>query len=306
MTMKTRSGFTLIELLLVIALLAIVSTLAVTRIGNLRENAARKISVANMQAAGRAIDAFTGAAAQPLDLLDSLVYEDSADPAPGFGDFASADALYAGPADAGSPLPDAVAAKNSGLSPALREVLCGYSLSKGDAGALHAFGLRRVRQFSEKTEVDRTRAGDDGSFPVYGDGLDPESAACIVRNVTNGMVVAAVTGITDAGRLIYRECGADLPADGIGGAYDPSKARAEIAAAGGPLLAFGFGDGATIVGRAGGVESAPFSEAADRRHYRRYVVLIRLRAANGATTAEFAGILDPEGRTISRARAFID
>lgn len=301
-----KSGFTLIELLLVIALLAIVSTLAVTRIGNLRASAARKVSVANMQAAGRAIDAFTGAAAQPLDRLDSLVYEDSTSTAAGFGDFGAKDALYAGPTDVGSPLPEAVAAKNSGLAPALRETLCGYSLSKSEAAALHAFGLRHVRQFAKNAEVDKNRAGDDGSFPVYGDGLDPEGAACIVRNVTNDMVVAAVTGITDPGRQIYRECGAELPADESDGSYDAAKARAEIAAAGGPLLAFGLGDGATIIGKAGGIESAPFSEVPDRRYYRDYVVLVRLRTAGGETTAEFAGILDPEGRTISRARAFIE
>ena len=50
-----KKGFTLIELLLVIALIAIVSTLAVTKLGGVREGSARKVSLANQQAVGRGV-----------------------------------------------------------------------------------------------------------------------------------------------------------------------------------------------------------------------------------------------------------
>ena len=58
MSIRKRDGFTLIELIVVIAILSIISTLAVSRIGALREKAARKVSVANQQAIGRAVETF--------------------------------------------------------------------------------------------------------------------------------------------------------------------------------------------------------------------------------------------------------
>ena len=69
-----KKGFTLIELIMVIAILAIISTLAVNRYGNLREKSARTVSLANQSAIGRAVDAFL--AANPdgkIDYLDSLL-----------------------------------------------------------------------------------------------------------------------------------------------------------------------------------------------------------------------------------------
>ena len=53
-----KKAFTLIELLMVIALIAIVSTLDVTKVGGLRESSARKVSLANQKAIERAMDAF--------------------------------------------------------------------------------------------------------------------------------------------------------------------------------------------------------------------------------------------------------
>ena len=71
--MKARKGFTLIELVMVIALIAIVSTLAVGRIGDMRRTAARKVSIANQQAVARAVETFISLHDGRLDRLDWLM-----------------------------------------------------------------------------------------------------------------------------------------------------------------------------------------------------------------------------------------
>ncbi|MBQ4200140.1 MAG: type II secretion system protein, partial [Kiritimatiellae bacterium] len=53
-----KKAFTLIELLMVVALIAIVSTLAVSKLGGVREGAARKVSLANQKAVERAVEAY--------------------------------------------------------------------------------------------------------------------------------------------------------------------------------------------------------------------------------------------------------
>ena len=105
-----KKGFTLIELLLVIALIAIVSTLAVTKLGGIKESSARKVSLSNQQAVGRGVDAFLALGSGRLNRLDSLMYAGNGG-APIFGtglgfDFDTvstaegASGLYMGPSDA--------------------------------------------------------------------------------------------------------------------------------------------------------------------------------------------------------------
>ena len=53
-----KRAFTLIELLMVIAIIAIISTLAVSKVGGVREAAARKVSLANQKAVERGVEAF--------------------------------------------------------------------------------------------------------------------------------------------------------------------------------------------------------------------------------------------------------
>ena len=71
--MSLKKGFTLIELVMVIALIAIVSTLAVGKIGDLRRTASRKVSVANQLAVGRAVETFLSVHNGKLNRLDWLM-----------------------------------------------------------------------------------------------------------------------------------------------------------------------------------------------------------------------------------------
>ena len=71
-----RKGFTLIELVLVVAILAIIATLAVGKFGDLRKQAARKVNLASLNNISRAIDtelARTDVVSGMFDYLESLV-----------------------------------------------------------------------------------------------------------------------------------------------------------------------------------------------------------------------------------------
>ena len=313
-THSAAGGFTLIELILVIALLAIVSTLAVNKVGGIREGSARKVSLANQKAVERAVEAYL-AEDGALNRLDSLLVA-GAGGAPlsrtaesGAFDFDGASRagyLYRGPDD------DTVReTRNAGLSDGLRGPLCLYVLDAGQAAALGSrLGLRFVMAGTAYPDpafrYGRDRAWGDGTAPESSDGLDPNAAFCVATAVTNDMPVAAVNPKTNAGRAIYRACGQELLATEDDGDYDEAAVLSEVAATGGPLLAFGLGDAASIVGKAdAGLENAPSAPFAKKTEYSRYILLVRLRTAAGRTIPEFAGVIDPDGNTFRAAQAVL-
>ena len=324
-----KKGFTLIELLLVIALIAIVSTLAVTKLGGIKESAARKVSVANQQAIGRGVDAFLALGSGRLNRLDSLMYAGNGG-APQFGsragfDFDSASSpeaatgFYMGPSDATWEIRNEV---NSGLTAELRAVLCPYMLSKPEVDALVTqLGLRFVMAHTAYADAGtyeypsmhypKDRSYGDGSVPNASDGLHANDSACVATAVTNGMLVAAINPKVDLGRTIYQACGQELLNNkNWGETYDETEVTREVAATGGPLIAFGLGDSASIVGSSqAGLEAAPFATFPHKKFYSRYILLFRLRTTGSGSVSvvvpEFAGVLDCCGNTIRAARHVI-
>ena len=325
-----KKAFTLIELLIVIALIAIVSTLAVSKLGGVRESSARKVSLANQKAVERAVEAYLVNDGR-LNRLDSLVYAgEGGAPLAGSteGDFdftavSTAEArngLYLGPsADADESVREQ---SNSGLMPELRNVLCLYTLSKTQAEALNPrLGRRHVMAataWADAAETafpsqhySRDRAYGDGTVPNASDGLDPNDSFCVATLVTNSMVVAAVNPMTDLGRTIYQACGQELMnTKNWNEQYTESEVRAEVAAKGGPLLAFGLGESASIIGKAdAGLENAPFATFAQKHYYSRYILLFRLKKIGSGSVAqtlpEFAGVIDCEGNTLRAAQHII-
>ena len=129
--------------------------------------------------------------------------------------------------------------------------------------------------------------------------------------VTNAMVVAAVNPMTDLGRTIYQACGQELMnTKNWNESYTESEVRAEVAAKGGPLLAFGLGESASIIGKAdAGLENAPFATFAQKHYYSRYILLFRLKKIGSGsvsqTLPEFAGVIDCEGNTLRAAQHII-
>lgn len=327
-----KKGFTLIELLMVIAIIAIISTLAVSKVGGLKEVSARKVSVANQGAVERGVEGFLAMEGR-LNRLDSLLYAGEGG-APIMGkaregdfDFTTTtftaegrEGLYFGPsADCDASVREL---RNGGLCPELASVLCLYTLSKREVEALNErLGLKYVMAATAYADeaatsfpsqhYSRDRAYGDGTVPNGSDGLSPNASAMVATLVTNGMAVAAVNPMTDLGRTIYQACGQELMnTKNWGESYTESEVRKEVAATGGPLLAFGLGDSASIVGNArAGIEAAPFAAYPLKKFYSRYILLFRLRSAGaGSVTTvvpEFAGVLDCCGNTVRAAQHII-
>ena len=324
--MKSEKGFTLVELVMVIAILSIVSTLAVNRIGALREKAARRVSIANQQSLGRAVETFLAIGDAGLNRLDSLIDAGTSDSGTAGYDFDDRGAmgavggLYRGPDDEYDGLSaEQIREKNSGLyddgPSSLVSVLCTYRASEAEAEALRKLGLKYVMRHNTHANASGSYAAlpsskyecDDKSVPQTLDGMDAELSACVAKTVTNGMVFAAVNPATHVGRTIFQACGQDLPSNkSLGESYDTATAAAEARASGGVLLAFGLGASSSIVGAAQGIDSVPYCEVLPRRFYRQYVLLFRLRSSGSGgasgTAAEFAGVLDPMGNTVAAAR----
>ena len=323
-----KKAFTLIELLMVIALIAIVSTLAVSKLGGVREVSARKVSLANQKAVERAVEAYLVNGGR-LNRLDSLLYAgDGGAPLTGGteGDFdftavstaESHNGLYLGPSDDES----ARIEQNSGITPDLQKILCLYTLNRAQAEALNTrLGLRHVMAATAYADAaqtafpslhyDKDRAYGDGTVPNASDGLDPNASFCVATLVTNSMRFVAINPMTDLGRTVYQACGQELMnTKSWGETYTESEVRAEVAAKGGPLLAFGLGDAASIIGKSdAGLEDAPYATFVQKRYYSRYILLFRLKTIGAGSVSqvipEFAGVIDCEGNTVRAAQHVI-
>lgn len=322
-----KKAFTLIELLMVIAIIAIISTLAVNKVGGLKETSARRVSIANQKAVERGVEGFLSIEGNRLNRLDALLGARVGGIERGAGDGFGATIVtnlasggfYRGPTDLGTPPPEAVAERNRGLSPNLTDVLCLYSLSRAEVkGLVLRLGLRHLAfhdLYANLADEEAQTAyrlygiGDDGGIPTVRNGLDPEQSACVIRNLTNEMYVAAINPKTNRGRAIYRACGQDLLARYETDAeYSDSEAKEDVALTGGPIVAFGLGDEATIVGNVrAGLDAAPFGTFMSKHYYRRYVLLFRLRTVSGAASVvpEFVGVLDGEGNTVRVAQQIV-
>jgi prepilin-type N-terminal cleavage/methylation domain-containing protein len=314
-----KRAFTLIELLMVIAIIGIIATLAVTKIGNTRRVSAMRVSVANQAAVERAFESYLAMNGGLVNRLDSLMYKDGVTGADGGGfDWGATNTprtagayLYQGPAIPAE-FTDAEESRNAGMSPELRGILVPYAISKSEAyGFAVHLGMKYVMcHMADATRSAKGQYGDraaegDGTY-LSGDpdlGWSPEGSSCVAQAVTNGLYVAAVNPASAAGRAVYRDCGQDLmdtEQDDV--AYDRDACVREANATGGILFAFGLGENCSAIGKGrAGLESAPYSEFPLPRYYRHYVLLFRLNAAK-SPIPEFAGVLDPYGKTIRAAR----
>lgn len=318
-----KKAFTLIELLMVIAILGIISTLAVSKIGNLRRNSAMRVSLANQSAVSRAVESFIMVNPGKLNRLDALMYKDgiSAEGSAGF-DFAltnmlraAGNYLYQGPAEPVVP-DERHSSLNWGLAPELRTVLVPYALTEKEAQAFSGnLGLSYVMchtkygDGSPRAQYGNAIAEGDGTYlpDTEGIGWDAQRAACIPQPVTNGIYLAAISPASAAGRQVYRDCGQELlDTEMQDNDYNAVKASQEARASGGVLFAFGLGESCSAVGKGrAGLEAAPYSEFPMPKFYRRYILLFRLDIEKSAVP-EFAGVLDPLGQTIRAARRAVD
>jgi len=301
--MKATSGFTLVELIMVVFVLAIIASIAITQMGNVQKTSAEKVSIANQQQTSRAVTAFllmnngTG-----LNSLDALIDYSTA---PGTGatfDLTKNSATVRGGVYRGCKDNPATASsvKNKGLSADLTGKLCVYYLSSGNATALSALGLTTVyyhNYLSGRANALLT-TNPDGTAVTAAPGFRVESTAAYQQTLTNGVAVLAINPLT--GKELYKAFGHDLK---LASTATDAEAQAAALANGWYLLAFGLGDQASIIGnRKCGLDSAPRCETLGTEYYRQYFIIVRIPTSPNAFTAEFAGILDPKGQTVKDAK----
>jgi prepilin-type N-terminal cleavage/methylation domain-containing protein len=305
MKRRCMEGFTLVELLVVVAILAIVSTFVVSQYSNIQKTSAEKVSIANQQAINRTTQSYLMLnSGSGLNYLDAIIDWGTAGGTEGTFDTTLNSATTVGGvyrgvkqvsfADTSTPS-DSMKAKNQGIVTDLVSKVCVYYLSSSDVAALNKLGLKRVLYFNYTTLHPGTRGGltvtSDMEILNSGPGFRMEHVACFGTPLTNGTAVLALNGASCSN--LYKSFGITL------------TNASTSAASGQVLLLFGLGQNASIVGaRNGGIDQAPRSEILDYSYYRQYLLVIR--CLSGATStkagAEFAGVLDPLGRTVSDAR----
>jgi len=307
---KATSGFTLVELIMVVFVLAIIASIAITQMGNVQKTSAEKVSIANQQQTSRAVTAFllmnngTG-----LNALDALI-DFSTSPKPPPSNPTPADqfdltknsattvgGVYRGCKD--SPATTS-SVKNKGLHSDLANKLCVFYPSSGNLTALSALGMSTVyyHNYSAGRASVLLTTNPDGTAVTAAPGFRVEHTAAYQQTLTNGVAVLAINPLT--GKELYKAFGHDLK---LTSTATDTEAQAAALANGWYLLAFGLGDQASIIGnRKGGLDSAPRSETLGTEYYRQYFIIIRIPTSPNAFTAEFAGILDPKGQTVKDAK----
>lgn len=320
-----KSGFTLIEMIVVVAIIALISAMAVMKLSGIRNDVKAKANIANLKRIDSAVENYLvanlGKGLNRLDLL--MEYDQQAKM--GSRGAASFDDIEIPPSYMKSSL---LSDTNTGLHTNLTTItkfygtysplLGTYHLSTSDAKALsETFGLVYGM---EGTDGNRTRTGADGAW-AQGSTADPDTCQCVARALTNGVAVAVVnpysalgsgSDIKPSGCAIYNACGQKiwfgtdqkLHIDGDSNVYSTSEDAIKAlyqTGKGGILLAFGLGAYTSMIGEnVAGLDAAPVCPDIEKTCYRRYILLIRLKqTVENGVEAEYAGVIDPRGRTLA-------
>ena len=107
------------------------------------------------------------------------------------------------------------------------------------------------------------------------------------------------------GKFVYNDLGLheilDTTAYPVSGSDLTAASRAK-AMAKARYFVFGIGGNSTIIGdRKAGLQSTPQSSVPSAGYYNRYLMVVKMSTGPNDMTSDFAGILDPQGKTVSRA-----
>lgn len=307
-----KSGFTLIELLMVIGILAIITTLALSKFSSLRESSAQRLSLSNQSMIQGAVDTYLALnSAEGLNRLDALIDFGTVAGSGGtfnytLNDTNAVGGIYRGP----KPFDPVKNNSNKGMDSGLAKALCVYYLNSSEAAALKKLGLNYVLRsvVAAAAGYGGYGSGEDGSLILVQNELDPQLAPAVATTVASGLACAAIDPRYATGSLIYQACGQNLAVTNwVGQNVADVDVNATLKNVGGKLLAFGLNENASLIGKGnGGLMATPYSEVLPKEYYRQYILLIRLKTSGSGmvstTSAEFAGVLDPQGNTIRSAR----
>ena len=329
---KSRSAFTLVELLMVIAIIAMISALAIQKLGGIQSKSAETLNRANLVRISSALESHVAlnAGKVKFDKLDALTLYGAADGTAGSSASLSSTApllVYAGIEGNRGLAPELTGSGQNTYATTSAGILGTYYLTESDVRALERdLGIRYVMRGYPATLSKPAYQfyGDDNTY-VSGSTNSADTCSSVATSNHVGMAVAVVNpGATldrsPVGPDIYKACGMNVAYSGKtykvmvnGGdcasnedAFNRLRAAGED---GGIVLAFGLGEHCALVGSSqAGLDTAPISPIMDRDEYRRYIVLVRMVYDNAqgqggtiytAKRAEFAGVMDPRGRTAS-------
>lgn len=326
-----QSGFTLIELLMVIAIIGIISTLAIQKLSGVKANSQEKINLANVQRIGNALENHMAINLEKpkLNKLDALVLDGAADGTAGATtglSLTSSLMVYTNELNRGLSA-DLVGSQQNGYAATSASILGTYYLQDSEIAVLKRdLGIEYLmRGYPTTNPGGYSYAGEDGTY-VSGSRDNADTCASVAISNKAGRAVAIVNpgatlGRSPVGPALYKACGMNVAYHGtsykvmVNGAQCESNEDAFIALRnagenGGILMAFGLGEHCSLIGsNVAGLDEAPISPIMNKDEYRRYIVLVRMiytpgrgSAAPAAARAEFAGIMDPRGRTVSMLR----
>ena len=305
---KAKGGFTLVELLVVVTLIAIVATIAISLMSGASKDASETVNIANIKQLTGNMGAYMQLHDGSLpNKLDSLMNATSVAAGGSYTPLVNGSStttvyvadvpgslLYVGLDANRDGVIDDASGTSKGLDPAAWSgVFRSLTVSK-----LTASDITYLSSIGISTVYDITPAKDlfHGEFSYVERSLKAGDPVCVVDPTTarNGQGAYFDLGFHDLSNTTNypRATGGDLSSDG--------RAAAMVAAR---FLVFGVGPNATLVGdRKAGLQEAPNCAIEKTGYYKRYLLVVKSATGPNDMTTDFAGILDPQGNT-SRAAA---
>ena len=302
---RAAGGFTLVELLVVVTLIAIVATIAISLMSGASRDAGETVNSSNIKHLTSSIGAYQQLHGGSLpDRLDSLMDSTKVAAGGSYIPLVSGSSttsvyvvenpgtlLYIGKDTNRDGAIDSTAYTSKGVDPAawqtLFRSLTVTQLSSNDVSNLADIGITTV--------YDITPSGDGNLFH----GND----SYVARALKAGDPVLTVDPQTSRnGMSVYNDFGfkdlyntTNYPTSGSLGLSSDSRAKAMSAMR---YLVFGIGANATMIGdRKAGLQEAPSSKVVKPGFYSRYLLVVKMAPGPTDMDNDFAGVLDPRGNT---------
>lgn len=331
-------GFTLIELVLVVAVLAIITAIAIGKFPDIKKSAARKANVANIKNITRTINtelaASEGTTSRGMfDYAEALIDVDGTQVPKGpEGTYVWNTQWYDG---AGGVIPGiycgiksaGVVANAAGVTTGVAQSLASahesnvgldafagslgmYYLTAKEAGSLYDAGVSVVsyHNYSNGQSKNLGWASSEWAGAAWGlhaagggPGQRPDLSACYPAVLTNGMAVAVLNPAKCAS--VYRDLGLDYGATaGVDGLDDSQPDTYFAKGICKRLVVVGMGRDCAATTKY--FENMPRCSTLDKKHYRNYLLVFQMNngQGNSGTTATFAGVIDPQGNTAKQAQ----
>lgn len=324
-----RKGFTLIELVLVVAVLAIVATVAVGKFNDIKRNAARKAGLASVVSIQRTINtaiASSDSVKNMFDYAEALL--DVSSSGSWTGSEGSYDwnkntvgeipGVYCGIKEVGvvynangvttgtTTTLEEARKNNTGINSSLLAKCGVYYLKTAEVKALNDAGLSRVLLHNYSTKqaygsnglIQQTGFATENNlqFRNGGPGMRPDMSAFYPSILTNGSPVVVLNPKNSAD--LYRSLGISFNltkelSDSLTG--DPDEYFTKRVCP--RLVLFGLGRSTDLTGKL--FETPPRYDGLDKTEYRNYILVFSMLNGTGNTGSKvsFVGVLTPEGNT---------